>query len=250
MASILHIDEVESTQDVAKEQARAGAAHGTMVWADRQSAGRGRRGRSWQNAEHALLCSIVLRPMVPMRLASRLPLCVCAAVLEVIDPQGQALWAKWPNDVLIAAKTDAPRIGPFRKVGGVLVEAIDSTVALDVAVVGIGINVSGAVAGELAGYAGTLADAGLVWQVEPLVHALARGLPALPQRMTDAAFVAVRQRLSQRSATLGRRVDIDGVVGTAGGIDDDGALVVERDDGTRTTVRSGDAWLHSEHRRQ
>ena len=60
--------------------------------------------------------------------------------------------------------------------------------------------------------------------------------------LRDDGFAAVRALLTERSATLGRRVHVDGVVGVARGIDDDGALQIEDDRGARVTVRAGDAW--------
>jgi BirA family transcriptional regulator, biotin operon repressor / biotin---[acetyl-CoA-carboxylase] ligase len=243
-APIHRFDSVDSTQHLAKELAAQGCEHGTMVLARRQTAGRGRQARTWLSVEEALLCSVVLRPMVPVRLAPRLPLVVCARLLSALDAMVTTpLSCKWPNDLMLAAPTDAPRLGPYRKVGGVLVEAIDVSDVLGCCVVGIGINVRGALPAEIAEIAGTLVDAGFTQDVEALAARVHEVLPSVPSGMSDGGFAAVRDVLSARSATLGRRVELDDVRGLAEAIDADGGLVVRKDDGARITVRAGDAWI-------
>lgn len=245
-ARMIHtFDAVDSTQRIAKELAREGCDHGTMVRARHQHAGRGRQGRSWLEVDEALFCSVVLRPQLPLRFATRLPLVVCARLLGAVDALGVPLSCKWPNDLMAPAATDAPRLGPFRKIGGVLVEAVETSDVLGCVVVGVGINVRGALPPEVVSIAGTLADAGYRGDVDALASRVHDALPSVPAGMTDAGFRAVRDMLTARSATVGRRVEIDDVRGVAEAIDDEGALIVRTDDGARRVVRAGDAWIAS-----
>lgn len=132
--SRFHLREVESTQSVAFRLAELGAADGTVVSTDHQTAGRGRSGRIWhEEPGNALLFSIILRLSGPLELLSTLPLRSALAIVNVLDRDyGVPAMVKWPNDVLVDG----------RKISGILIQ----TRTIDrerVAVIGIGINVHG-----------------------------------------------------------------------------------------------------------
>src|SRR5215217_5816600 len=116
----LHYRVIGSTNARARDLAAAGAAHGTLVSTDHQTAGRGRQGRGWVGPPgRALALSLVLRdldPLIPLR-----------AGLAVADLAGPAARVKWPNDVLLDG----------RKVAGILVEGRPQE---GWAVLGIGVN--------------------------------------------------------------------------------------------------------------
>ncbi|MES2659249.1 MAG: biotin--[acetyl-CoA-carboxylase] ligase [Verrucomicrobiota bacterium] len=121
-------ESVESTNDEVRVLAQAGAPDGLIILAERQTAGRGRRGAAWFSpAGESLAFSILVRPEEPKALWPRLALAAGVAVAEAIEPFGVQAGIKWPNDVWIGQ----------RKVAGILVEA-----GTDFAVVGIGLNVS------------------------------------------------------------------------------------------------------------
>ena len=121
-------DSVESTNDEALALVRAGAKDGLIVLAERQTAGRGRRGAAWFSPSgESLAFSIVIRPAEPKVLWPRLALAAGLAVAEAIERFGVHTGIKWPNDVWIGG----------RKVAGILVEA-----GPDFAVIGIGLNVN------------------------------------------------------------------------------------------------------------
>lgn len=130
LAPILHWHEqLGSTNDEAANHARAGAPAGTVVGAERQSHGRGRRGSPWHLAAgDGLAFSLLLRPDFPRQLWPRLALAAGLAVCHVVERAGLAGAIKWPNDVLVGG----------RKIAGILVEA-----DADFVVLGIGINVNG-----------------------------------------------------------------------------------------------------------
>ena len=121
-------DETGSTNDDARELARDGAPHLTTVVADRQTAGRGRRGRTWiAQPGEALLASWVVRPAIPVEQWSVLPLIVGVACVEAVRARTKVdCMLKWPNDLMVGE----------RKLGGILVEAEPPRFA----VAGVGLN--------------------------------------------------------------------------------------------------------------
>jgi len=132
--SLVHYDSIGSTNDEAKRLAREGAETGTVVWALEQTAGRGRRGRTWVSPRGNLYTSLLLRPACPAGRAAQLgfvaAVAIGGALAELLrSPRG--LSYKWPNDVLVNN----------RKVAGILLES-EMTAAdkLDFVVVGVGIN--------------------------------------------------------------------------------------------------------------
>jgi BirA family biotin operon repressor/biotin-[acetyl-CoA-carboxylase] ligase len=213
-----HHETIGSTNQRARELAEAGAAHGTLVTAGEQTAGRGRQGRTWQTpAGVAIAASLILREfddLLPLR-----------AGLAVADVAGPASLVKWPNDVWIDG----------RKVAGILAEARD-----DWAVLGIGVNVAldpATLPPDVAEIAGTLGrDAS---EVEPTLTEL---LGRLEHWLTEGK-VAVLAALRDRDALLGRAVSWDGGHGEGAGIDDGGALIVRLDDGTTTALNAGEVTL-------
>jgi BirA family transcriptional regulator, biotin operon repressor / biotin---[acetyl-CoA-carboxylase] ligase len=215
----VHYRRIDSTNERARVLATAGAPHGTLVTADEQSAGRGRQGRRWTApAGRALLCSVVIRD--PSRL---LPLACGVAVAEVV---GDGARVKWPNDLLVDG----------RKVAGILVEARPQE---GWAVAGIGLNVAlreRDFPPELAATAGTL---GL--EPDAIEDTLGRLLDAL-SRWIVAASDEVLEAFRARDALLGAEVRWAEGQGRGAGIDGDGRLLVETDDG-RVALDAGEVHL-------
>lgn len=189
--------EVDSTNRLAADLARAGAPDGVVVGADHQTAGRGRRGRRWESRPgRALLVSVVLRPVPPLvTLAAGV---AAAEACEAVAARSVAL--KWPNDLLVDGGT---------KVGGILCELVG-----DAAVVGLGVNLTWAPPGA--------ASLGPAVDRDDL---LAAYLDALDQGD------GVLDRYRARCQTLGRRVRVqlpgEVVEGRATGVDGAGRLVVD-----------------------
>ena len=197
----------------------------------------------------------MLHVRCPIARAPRLTLGAAVGLLEVMDALGichkdGGARVKWPNDVVIPRPASASdgRLGPFRKVAGLLVEVARTSPLgeLEVAVLGIGVNVRGPEGGwpdDLSRTAGALVDA--------LDRPVSAGevLQAVRDLVPAAVGRAVRDlaptltTLRARSATLGRRIEVEGLVGHAVDLDDEGALLVTDDTGTVHTVRAGDVWL-------
>src|SRR5712672_4075523 len=132
---IHYFHEVASTQRIAAEMADEGTAHGTVVIAERQTAGRGRMGRTWHSpAGVNLYATIILRPPIPLADVPRLSLVAgvaAAQALDIVAPNIVAL--KWPNDVWLRG----------RKAGGIIAEAVTDTQSrLSCVLLGIGININ------------------------------------------------------------------------------------------------------------
>ena len=131
---IVVLDETESTNDVAWQAAERGVPEGFVVFAERQTKGRGQYGRRWESAPYlGLWFSILLRPALSLAESPKLTVLLAEAVAATIaDETGCAPAIKWPNDIYISG----------RKVVGVLVEGRMATDGSYVAVAGIGININ------------------------------------------------------------------------------------------------------------
>lgn len=131
--NIIYEEQVDSTNEVAKRAGDAGAEHGAVFRADRQSAGKGRRGRSWYSEAHDnLYFTILLRPKLAPEKASMLTLVMAYAVAQAVrEETGLEGLIKWPNDIVVHGK----------KVCGILSEMKLAGTAVDYCVVGVGVNV-------------------------------------------------------------------------------------------------------------
>lgn len=234
------LDETTSTNDVVAGHARAGAAAGLVVVADRQTAGRGRLGRVWEDRPGgSLLVSFLVG--VPPRGQTLVPLASGLAVADALRRHGLAADLKWPNDVLVADRdTGAPR-----KVAGILVERHDDAGVGPYLVIGVGVDVDWRGA-DRAGEAGAWTSVAEEldrdvdrWDVlADLMRSLSAWLLDVPRDPTQLlASYQVRCR------TIGRQVEVAApagtVAGVATGLDTDGGLVVSTPQGP-VAVTAGD----------
>jgi len=220
----VHHRTTDSTNERAKDLALAGAPHGTLVTADEQTAGRGRQGRAWVAPPgKALLMSVVLRDLGAAQ--AYLPLAAALAVCEASEQSAPVRCSiKWPNDVWVDG----------RKVAGILVEGRPQE---GWAVLGIGINVSTTpeeFPDELKDIATSL-GAGSTEEV------LMRLTASLEARLADSPDRIVAD-WSERDALKGQTVRWKGGEGTATGIDETGALLVETSSG-RVVLDAGEVHL-------
>ena len=138
ISQMLRLSVTDSTQTVARFLAEQGAPDRTLVWADRQTAGRGRLKRRWLSGPGGLYFSLILRPrFAPSRLAD-LSLATAGTVARVLAEAGVCAAVKPPNDVIA---TRGARSG---KVCGILAEASGDSRSTHWAVLGVGINVNNA----------------------------------------------------------------------------------------------------------
>lgn len=229
---------VDSTQTVAFTLAAQGAPDRTVVVADSQAAGRGRRGRTWQDEPGAsLLTSIIVRPrLAPARLPA-LSLATGVAVAEALAAvAGLAARLRWPNDVMVGA----------RKIAGILLETrmlAESPAAAPapVVVVGIGVNLAQRrFSPDLETRATSVArETGRAVERDVTLAAVLAAFDGWRHRLEREGFAPVRARWLTLSDTIGQPVTVEGVHGVAVGLDDDGALLV-RTDGTVRRVVAGE----------
>ena len=200
-------------------RAAVGLEPGSVVLADRQTAGQGRHGRWWHSeAGSGIYCSIVLKPAPALTLALGL-----ATADAIARSTGMACDLRWPNDVMLAGK----------KVAGILVQN---------AIAGIGINVNQtSFPPELASEATSLrlhTDAPV--SLTAIILAL---LPAVDRFVELDKDTILRLFTRASSYAAGRRVTVaqpDGIIeGTTTGLDPAGFLMVRKDDGTDTLIVAG-----------
>lgn len=228
---------VGSTNDVAKELAKEGAAEGTVIVAEEQTRGKGRWGRKWlAPRSSSLLVSIILRPALSF---FRLPWLTMASSLAVAraveDITGLSVQFKWPNDILLESK----------KAGGILVEVGISGDILDYAVVGLGLNVNLDVR-QIPEIADTATSISM--QLGPRVSRLALLRSFLESMEKEYRLVqqgeSPRERWASRLSLPGHKVQVTTPSGQESGwvegVDADGSLILRRDDGTRVHIVNGD----------
>lgn len=227
---------VDTTMVVARDLAALGAPHGTLVLAEEQTAGRGRRGRSFASpAGENLYFTLILR--VERDAARRLPLAVPVAVCSAIEAEGIPARIKWPNDIWIDE----------RKASGMLIDLDEAAPGRFIAYPGVGINVNGdpTVIAELREIATSLRlVAGRPINREWLLARICENLERALEVWT-APRVADEYRV--RSLVLGRRVVVSGSdavsEGEAVAVLDDGGLQLRLDDGSIQVVAAGDVSL-------
>lgn len=209
----------DSTNERAKGLAAGGAPHGTLVTADEQSAGRGRQGRVWTAPPRsAVLMSLVVRDPGEI-----LPLVAAVAICDAL-PVECAI--KWPNDVWIDR----------RKLAGILVEGRPQQ---GWAVVGVGLNVATTEFPEgLRESATSLRLVGVDTDPDAVLDTVLVSL----DRWLHAPQATVLEAWSERDALLTERVRWATGEGTAAGIDDSGALLVDTEEG-RITLEAGEIHL-------
>ena len=229
--------ETGSTNDVAKALAREGAEHGHAVLAERQSAGRGRSGRSFLSPEGGLYLSVILRPDAAPEELMPLTVLLAAAALEPLETVGGVkAGIKWTNDLVVGG----------RKLAGILTEmAFRKDGRVDYVVCGIGVNCC---AGEE--------------DFTPEVRQMATGIlmetgkapdrSALAGRLIRAFLEAAqpenRTRLMEKAriacVTLGKTVRVvrggEEFIARAESLEDDGALWVTDETGCRRKIFSGE----------
>jgi len=221
---------VDSTNDNAKTLAQEGAPHGTVVWAAEQTAGRGRFTRAWASPPGNLYMSVVLRPEVAPPRTAELGFIAALAVAETVEtflPPGATAQLKWPNDVLVNGA----------KISGILLEGQFSGQGIAWIVAGIGINIVSMPENPAYPTTSLAASGAAAVTAEAVLHVLLTRLGAWLESWREAGFEPVRAAWMRRAARLGDPISVR--IGTApltgrfGGIDHDGALLLETTEGTR-----------------
>jgi len=234
---VIYYPTLTSTMDVARSEAQQGAAEGTTIVADEQTAGRGRLKRIWMSPRGSVALSVILYPAV-----AYLPYLTMLASLSVVHTieavTGLKAEVKWPNDVLINGK----------KVCGILVESDVRRNVVGYAIIGIGLNVNLRLADfpDILPIATSLSDelgrsVLRLDVVRRLLVDMERLYLSLP------AGESVYEEWRDKLVTLGRDVSVTSGKTTYNGIAEsvarDGSLWLRRSDGSLTRVVAGDVTL-------
>lgn len=244
--------ETDSTNRLAKELARDGADHLTLVLAHQQSSGRGRYGRDWIASAGNVFWSMILRPASDWPSLTGLShvaaLAVHATIVAFVGDNAQ-VQIKWPNDVLVDGK----------KIAGILLEASSVTANMSHVetersnnkwvVVGIGINVID-YPSQVNYPATSLYSAGVVdcdrdqvsaqlthYFVEQLAHYVENGLPSL-SNLVLPLMAGIGERIN---VSVSNSVD-DNIIGVFSGLDETGRLIITKQNGEQHIISSGDVF--------
>ena len=220
--------------ETAKELIKKGAAEGTVVIAGKQTAGKGRIGRTWLSPEGSLAMSVVLKP--PLENLPQLVMIASLAVVKAIKQvAGLETRIKWPNDIMLKGK----------KVCGILIENEVKGGKVNFAVIGIGINVNFQPLDfpEIADIATSLShEAGQKISNVELTSALLLELERL--YLEAQAGAAVYREWQENMETLGKRIKVNTgksvEQGVAETVTENGNLLLRRDDGSLIEIVAGD----------
>jgi len=234
---VIYHPRLTSTMDVAKRAAQRGATEGTVVLADQQIAGRGRRRRAWLSPRGNIALSVILHPSL-IYLPCLIMLASLAVVHSLEAVTGLKAQIKWPNDVLING----------RKVCGILIESDVQGSRVNYAIIGIGINVNLRLADfpEIETIATSLAQE-LGRNVSRL--SVIRHLLAELERLYLAlsAGESIYEEWRDHLVTLGKRVRIESDETTYEGIAEsvatDGTLLLRCPDGRLKKIVAGEVTL-------
>lgn len=238
--NIKYYDEVDSTNAVAHTLVAEGAPEGTLVFAEKQTAGRGRMGRKWHSPKgKGIWMSLVLKPAIPLSFAPQLTLLIAVALSRAISSfLSLEVGIKWPNDLLIGG----------RKVCGILLESSAENESLQHVIVGMGIDANlqqDDYPDDLHKVATSLAIESVqqVDRTELMCH-LMKEIEQLYLLYLDKGFAPIKLLWEALTISLGRPIRCQtsqGVFeGIAEGIDDAGALLLRLSDGSIKKMYSAD----------
>jgi len=236
---IVHYFRTDSTNSVALHLAAKGVAHGTVVLAEEQTAGRGRFGRSWYSEKSSgIYASVVLRPPLAPSAAPVLTLMAGVAAHEALEAvTGLAVDIRWPNDLLVSGK----------KVSGILTEMSAELDRLHAVVLGIGININHReMPADLKSIATSLRIAGgKIYSRANILVMLLKELERHYRVLLEEGSAAIVARWAAASSyATGKRVRVithsGEFLGTTAGVEPSGALRVRREDDREESLVAGE----------
>lgn len=238
---VLFFDEIDSTNEEARRRAANGDEGDLALIAAVQTAGRGRRGRSWMSEPGNLMFSLLLRPKAGPARAAELSFAMAVALHEGLartTGEGHRFLLKWPNDVLLDGA---------KMVGILLESATGVDGGLEFLVIGAGVNL--AHHPENTPYPSTSVAASLGQRIAP-EDLLAAVLPRVSHWIgvwERDGFAPIREAWISRAAGIGERITVrltsETIEGTFAGLKADGALDLRLDGGGSRAITAGDVFL-------
>ena len=240
---IHYFRQTDSTNNRAKLFASEGAPEGTLVVAEEQTRGRGRRGRQWFSPPgEGIYTSIILRPSISPNEAPKLTLMASVAVAEaLLAMTSLAITIKWPNDILING----------RKIAGILTEISTEMDRIDYVVIGVGINVNTprkSLPPDIEDTATSVfMETGKPFPRIALLRAYLEWLEIYYEIFRTKGFEPVMKRWKSLAGIIGRHISVDLIdrvrTGEVLDVDKDGFLILRGQDGTIERIISGDVTL-------
>lgn len=242
---LLSYDEVDSTNEEARRLAEGGGSHGAVIWAKRQTSGRGRMGRLWVSAEGNLFCSILLAPNCNHETSAQLSFVAAVAAAEALESiiPDEEIRCKWPNDILLGDK----------KIAGILLESFetaDITVASNKmvrwVVVGVGINVDSCPSSTdiPATY---LKKAGVeIISAKIVLSRFIHHFITEYDAWAKSGFTPIRKKWLKYAFKIGKPIEVrlpkETYTGIFEGIDTTGHLLLKPNRGRRMAISAGDVF--------
>jgi len=236
---IQYFEELDSTNKKIDELARDGAEHGTVIVADKQTAGKGRRGRTWESpAGTNLYFSILLRPEIEVEKAPMLTLIMAYSVAKVLQEEWRLETSiKWPNDLVISGK----------KICGILTEMVLDGSQIGHVVVGTGINVNVTeFPEELSDKATSLyLESKVIFDRKKLLNEVLKEFWKQYNNFLEVQDLSfMKEAYNEILVNRGKEVLVlepgNEYQAVAHGINDVGELLVEKNDGSKAAVYAGE----------
>lgn len=225
MSRLLHLETVDSTNTYLKTH-RADLSHATVVYADKQTAGRGRYDRTWVSQAGGLYFSVLLQPPYNPFLPNLTQL-MAVSICQALEQFSLTPTIKWPNDVQVNGQ----------KISGILSEAVFDKNTFQAVVLGVGINVNQTDLEHVGQPATSLALAGVQTTretvLESVLHFFWQGYPALCEK----GFETISAAYTKRFAALGKEITVkDGgktIFGRVEGVSPRGTLLLQTAQGPK-----------------
>ena len=237
--TIIYYEQLDSTNTQIERLAKEGAPHGTVVVAKSQTAGKGRRGRTWESSgDENVYMSFLLRPQIDPQKAPMLTIVMAYSVAKAIEKQGYVdLQIKWPNDLILSGK----------KVCGILTEMHLAQTTIDYVVIGVGVNVNTtAFSEELCGKATSLyLESNRKTECKLLIEDIVELFEENYHRFTKAGDLSfLREEYNAMLVNRGRTVKVlepsSEYTAHALGMNEFGELIVRKEDGSEQVVFAGE----------
>ncbi len=243
---LLTYDVLDSTSAEAKRLAGGGASHGAVIWAKRQTAGRGRMGREWVSAEGNLFVTVLLSPPVALDECPQLSFVAALAVADTLDgivPDPSLVRCKWPNDVLIAGK----------KIAGILLESFTTKELVTERqwiAVGVGINVD-SYPEHVLFPATSLTESGVeLISAKIVLSRFTHHFVARYDEWVAGGFASIRKAWQAKAYQINQPVEVivgeDRLSGIFAGVDDRGQLLLKTEAKKPQAILAGDVFYQEQ----
>ncbi|UOQ85859.1 biotin--[acetyl-CoA-carboxylase] ligase [Gracilibacillus salinarum] len=233
-------ESMTSTQDIAHDLARKGAAHGTVITTNNQLRGRGRMDRTWHSDnDGGIWMSLILRPDIPPHQASQITLFVAVTLVESLERHtGLDIQIKWPNDLFINGK----------KISGILTEMQAELESIQYLIIGFGINVNQSMEqlpSEINKRSTSLRmESDNNWDKLTLIQQLLHDFEKAYELYFETGFEPIKQKWLKHAYKLHELVHVktfqEEYDAEIKGIYDDGALIVTKRNGDDERIYSAD----------